>query len=135
MEKKVGVWVDHRKAVIVTLTQDQETVHVISSEAETGAHASAGDGPRAQYGAQAMYADDTLQNKSSIHLKKYYNDIVAHLNNADSIMLMGPGEAKLELQRNLVRHMMGGKILDVRPADRMTVREVTLDVRAWYAKS
>lgn len=82
-----------------------------------------------------MYADDTLQNKSSVHLKKYYNDIVAHLNNADSIMLMGPGEAKLELQRNLVRHMMGGKILDVRPADRMTVREVALDVRAWYAKS
>lgn len=135
MERKIGVWVDHRKAVIVTLTRDQETVQIVSSGVETGTHTAGGDGLRAQYGAQAMYADDTLQNKSAIQLKKYYNDIAAHLKNADAIMLMGPGEAKIELRNNLDRRMMGAKVLDVRPADKMTAREATLAVRAYYTKA
>jgi len=132
MDKQIGVWVDHRKAVIVTLWEEKETVQVVHSEIETTGRPS---GVETQYGGQDMFSDDSLQRHSSVHLKKYYNDIAAYVKNADSIMLMGPGEAKVELHKSLERHMMGEKIVEVLPADKMTEREITLKVRDYYARS
>ena len=68
-----------------------------------------------------------------MHLKKYYNDIASYMKNADYIMLMGPGEARDELRKNLDRRMMREKILAVEPAEKMTDREVAARVRAFYA--
>jgi len=134
MGKQVGVWVDHRKAVIVTIGQDEETIQVVHSLIEMQGP-TYGSGARPDYGQQDKYADDSLQNQSSMHLKKYYKNIAAYIKNADYIMLMGPGEAKIELRKNLDRRMMGYKILEVMPADKMTDREIALNVRAYYAKS
>lgn len=135
MEKQVGVWVDHRTAVIVTIGEDKETVQVVHSLIEMQGYTSDGSGLRPEYGQQDKHADDTLQNQSSVHLKKYYNDIAAHIKNADFIMLMGPGEAKVELRKNLERRMMNDKIVEVMPADKLTEREITLKVRAYYKKA
>lgn len=135
MEKKVGVWVDHRKAVIVTIGQDEETVQVVYSSIETHGHPSGGSRSRSQSGPQDVLADDSLQRQSSMYLKKYYNDIASYIKNATAIMLMGPGEAKGELRKNLERRMMHDAIVEVRPADKMTDREIALDVRAYYAKA
>lgn len=132
MEKKIGVWVDHRKAVVVTIWEEKETVQIVHSSLETTGHPSDFG---SQYGGQDMQADDFLQRHSTVCLKKFYNDVAGYVKNADSIMLMGPGEAKVELRKNLERRMMGDKIIEVMPADKLTEREVTLKVRAYYAKS
>ncbi|HOT29854.1 MAG TPA: hypothetical protein PLU72_16880 [Candidatus Ozemobacteraceae bacterium] len=132
MEKQIGVWVDHRKAVIVTIWEEKETVQIVRSSLETTGHPL---GVASQYGGQDMQADDTLQRHSATYLKKFYADIASYVKNADSIMLMGPGEAKIELRKSLERRMMGDRIVDVMPADKLTEREVVLKVRAYYAKS
>ncbi|MBP7635036.1 hypothetical protein KBA41_12775 [Candidatus Ozemobacteraceae bacterium] len=132
MEKQIGVWVDHRKAVIVTIWEEKETVQIVHSSLETTGHPL---GVASQYGGQDMQADDTLQRHSATYLKKFYADIASYVKNADSIMLMGPGEAKVELRKNLESRMMGDNIVEVIPADKLTEREVTLKVRAYYAKS
>ncbi|HNW33397.1 MAG TPA: hypothetical protein PKM25_00555 [Candidatus Ozemobacteraceae bacterium] len=133
MGKQVGVWVDRRKAVIVTIAQDEEVMQVVYSMIETHGRPSGGSRSRTLYGPQEVLADDSLQRQSSMHLKKYYNDIASYMKNADYIMLMGPGEARDELRKNLDRRMMREKILAVEPAEKMTDREVAARVRAFYA--
>jgi len=134
MKKQVGVWVDHRKAVIVTIGQNEEAVHVVHSAIETRDSSAGESRSRSQHGQQDIVGDNSLQNQSSVYLKKYYNDIVSYISNADYIILMGPGEAKIELRNSIEGRSMGHKILEVRPADKMTDREITLEVRAYFAK-
>ena len=92
MDKQIGVWVDHRKAVIVTLWEEKKRAGR-SLEIETTGRPSRRDPIRLD-----MFSDDSLQRHSSVHLKKYYNDIAAY-ENADSIMLMGPARPKSSFTR------------------------------------
>lgn len=134
MKKQVGIWVDHRKAVIVTAGQGEEKVQVIHSGLETQGQQAGESRPRSEHGQQDKHADDTIQNQATVHLKKFYNDIGAYIKDFDYIMLMGPGEARIELRNTLEARSMGHKILEVRPADKLTDREITLEVRAYFAK-
>ncbi len=127
MKKRIGVWLDRRKAIIVTLGENGETMQVVHSSLEAHGHPAVGTG------AQDIVDEDSVQRQSSVQLKKYYEDIVSNIKAADYIMLMGPGEARVELRNNLERRMMGEKVLAVEPAEKMTDREVAAKIRTFFA--
>ncbi|HQG29251.1 MAG TPA: hypothetical protein PLY73_11940, partial [Candidatus Ozemobacteraceae bacterium] len=93
MKKRIGIWVDRRRAIIVTVGQGEELVRVVTSPLE-GAGAPKG---RSQHGQHDIVADAAQLNQETIYLKKYYNEIVDQVKDADYLMLMGPGEARVEL--------------------------------------
>ncbi|HEY9069234.1 MAG TPA: hypothetical protein VIV61_03200 [Candidatus Ozemobacteraceae bacterium] len=129
MKKRIGIWVDRRRAVIVTVGQGEEQVQVVASPLE-GTGAPKG---RSQHGQHDIVPDAAQLNQESLYLKKYYNDIVELVKGADYLMLMGPGEARVELRNALEQRSLGYKILEVKPADKMTDREAMLAVRDYYA--
>jgi hypothetical protein len=46
-------------------------------------------------------ADDQRDSKFMAHLNRYYDEVIAHIRDAESILLSGPGEAKGELEKRL----------------------------------
>lgn len=129
MKKRIGIWVDRRRAVIVTVGQGEEQVQVVVSPLETAGVTKG----RSQHGQHDIVPDAVQLNQESLYLKKYYNDIVDQVKGADYLMLMGPGEARVELRNALEQRSLGYKILEVKPADKMTDREAMLAVRDYYA--
>jgi len=113
MRAKVGLWIDHRKAIVVTVTDKGEEIVLVISAVEKQRRRS-GDSPlKGPYEQQQVPADDRRQRTFTGHLTVYYDAVIACIGDAESILIFGPGEAKGELTKRLKRSALGGRIAGV----------------------
>lgn len=133
MKEKAGVWIDHRKALVVTVTSTGEHSVVIVSGVEKHPERS-GDSPlKGSYESAQVPADDSRERALTHELSTYYDTVIAAIQNAESIIIFGPGEAKGELHKRLVRHNLGGRVAAVETEDKMTDRQVAAKVREYFS--
>ncbi len=130
MKKQVGLWIDHRKAVIVTLTDAGEETREIHSNLEK--HLRFAGGSHAD-GAQS--AEDMRDRGFVNELGEYYDGVIASIRDAEAIQIFGPGEAKGELRKRLESKALGGRIVGIETADKMTDRQIVAKVRGRFPKS
>lgn len=121
MTTEVGVWIDHRKAVIAIISGKNEDLRQIDSNMEKHVRYSGG--------AQQESAEDQRDRRFTGHLNKYYDEVIACIRDADSILILGPGEAKIELDARLGHEALRGRVIGVEAADKMTDRQVAATVR------
>jgi len=134
MRTKVGLWIDHRKAIIVAVSDKGEEVGLIVSKVEKQLQRS-GDSPlKGRYESLKVPADDSRQRMLTGHLNIYYEAVIAGLRDAESILIFGPGEAKDELKKRLEKSKLGGRITGVETVDKMTDRQIAKKVRQYFAK-
>jgi hypothetical protein len=133
MKTKAGLWIDHKKAIVVKITDRGEEVTMTVSGVERQLRRS-GDSPlKGAYESQNVPADDRRQSSLTSHLNSYYDAVIAALGDAESIFVFGPGEAKGELKKRLEKDHRGGRIAAMETVDRMTNRQVAAKVRQHFA--
>jgi hypothetical protein len=118
----VGLWIDHREAVIVVVSSSgEETKHIVSNMEKhvrfSGAAAEGGTG------------EDVRDRKFGNHLNSFYDEVIANIRDANSLQIFGPGEAKGELEKRLEGSSLIGKVINVETADKMTERQIAAKVR------
>jgi hypothetical protein len=129
MKSAAGLWIDHRKAVIVVVTDKGEEAKLIVSKIEKQLRRS-GDSPlKGPYEAQQVPLDDSRQREFTGHLNIYYDAVIACIREADSILIFGPGEAKGELETRLANKGLGGRVDGIETVDKMTDRQIAAKVR------
>jgi len=132
MKTIVGVWVDHRKAVIAAISDKREQTRVIESNVEKQPGRFAGVRSTTPYESQKVPADDSRERELTSHLHAYYDEVIAAIRDGESILIFGPGEAKGELKKRLERERLGGRIVAVETVDKMTDRQIAAKVREYY---
>lgn len=132
MKKRIGLWIDHKRAVMLTINEQGETIQKIESGIEKHIHYRGLTRPRTPYSAQYQQGDDQLDNQFTQHLNKFYGKVIALIRGADAILIFGPGEAKSELQKRLAREKACTQIVNVEPADKMTDRQIAAKVRKYF---
>jgi hypothetical protein len=134
MRTKVGLWIDHRKAIIVAVTDKGEEIGLIISKAEKQLRRS-GDSPlKGSYDPLQVPAADSRQKKLTGLLNIYYDAVIASIRDAESILIFGPGDAKGELKKRLIRNNLGGRIVGIETVDKMTDRQIAAKVRQHFPK-
>ena len=134
MRTKVGLWIDHRKVIIVSVTDKGEEIGLIISKVEKQLRRS-GDSPlKGSYESQQVPASDSRQKAFTGHLNTYYDAVIACIRDAESILIFGPGEAKGELKKRLERSNLGGRIVGIETVDKMTDRQIAAKVRQHFAE-
>jgi len=123
MKKEIGLWIDHRKAVIVIVTEAGEEIKEITSNMEK--HVRFTGGTASEDGS----TEDVRDRQFGNHLNSYYDRVVAVIRGADTIQIFGPGEAKGELKKLLEHEGLKGHILAVETMDKMTDRQIAAKVR------
>ena len=134
MKTKVGLWIDHGKAIVVTVTDKGEEMGLIISMVQKQGRRSGGSPLRGPHKTQQVPADDSRQRALTGHLNIYYDAVIACIGNAESILIFGPGEAKGELKKRLERNNLGGRIGGVETVDKMTDRQIAAKVRQHFAE-
>jgi hypothetical protein len=132
MKRKVGLWIDHRKAVIVFLAGEEEELKLVKSNVEKQIQRAAGSRSGGPFESQAVPSDDRQQREFTGHLNVYYNEAISCIRNAESILIFGPGEAKGELKKNLEREGLGGRIVAIETTDKMTDAQIPAKVRQYF---
>jgi hypothetical protein len=134
MKKEVGLWIDHRKTVIVTVENEVEVTREIKSNMEKHVRFSSGTRSKDPNNSQGSTAEDMRDRQFGNHLAGYYEGIISFLRDADSIWIFGPGEAKIELENRLKHEELGGRIVGIETVDKMTDRQIAAKVRDHYLR-
>jgi len=133
MKKYTGVWLDHRKAFIVSIAGEKETDTIIESNAEGHFRLSGGSRSPTPYGPQEVASERKIEERRKHQLRRYYEEIIRAIKDAEKIVIFGPGEAKTELQREIEKKKgLSGNIVGIERADKMTDKEIRAKVKNFF---
>ena len=130
MNKNAGLWIDHKEAIIVFAATDAGAVEE-TKRMESGME------KRVRYSGRAAsegVAEDRRDHQYAVHLDQYYDEVIAQLHDAKSILIFGPGEAKGEFKKRLEHRGLGERIVGVETTDKMTDNQIASKVRDHYKK-
>ena len=122
MHKRVGLWINRNKAVIVSIANNIEGKRIITSDMEHYVLYSTvipGDGS----------PENARDRRFWNHLGEYYDKIVAHIRDATEIQIFGPDLAKNELQMHLESEGLAGNIVSIEDAEILTDLQIATIVQ------
>jgi len=120
MSVKIGVWIDHKQAILVLVTNTGKEIKKIASGIEKPVRS-------------VFVAEDTLERKSDSQLKNFYDEVIACLQGAEALLILGPGEAKGEFHKRLKSKKLRDLIVELERADQMTDRQLAAKVAEHFA--
>ena len=132
MNDHAGVWIDHRKAVVIGLTPDGELTTLVLSKVEKHLQRVGDSRMKGPYEALQVPADDSRQRALTGELNMYYDAVIAVMRNYANLILFGPGEAKGELNARLTKLKLGARVVAVDTEDKMTDRQIIAKVRTRF---
>ena len=132
MRKEIGLWIDHREATIVILTDGAEEIKRISSDSASHIRYSGSSHSKTPQGLKEVASEDQRDRKFENNLNKYYDEVIAVIRDADSILIFGPGEAKGELEKRAEHEGLKAHLLAVETVDKMTDRQISAKVREHF---
>ena len=122
MNKRVGLWLDRGKAVIVSMANNIEARSIITSDMTNYVLYSTvvpGDGS----------PEEIRDRRFWNHLGEYYDKIIAHIRDATEIQIFGPEVAKYELQKRLEEEGLSEYIVSLEDAEKMSDLQIAAKVQ------
>ena len=124
MNHTVGVWIDHKRAVIVSASEARVTTKTLESDVEAHPHYS---------GQQDGGGEKKYEERHRQRLDQYYDEVIGQLGQPDALLIFGPGEAKLELKERLSRSKLRSEhIVDIETADKLTDPQIMAKVKEHF---
>jgi hypothetical protein len=134
VSRNIGLWIDHKKAVVVSVKTGGEEIKLVQSNVEKRVRLRGGARAKTAYAAQYFPAEDHKDRQFLEKLKKFYGAVITPLRDGDALLVFGPGEAKSELVKRIRREKAGVKIVGVESADKMTQRQIIAKTRGYFKK-
>ncbi|APQ16153.1 hypothetical protein [Maribacter hydrothermalis] len=132
--KKVGIWLDSKNAHVISLTEDQETIHTINSNIEFFNRTGTG-GTRSKWGGnQDVTHEKNYLEKENAQFKNYFKHIAETILDSDELLLFGPADINEKLKKVLAQHYKSlfGKLKAVKKADSMTLNQIKAYVKDFF---
>jgi stalled ribosome rescue protein Dom34 len=130
---KAGVWINHRQAVVVLITDAGQETKKIAFDIGQPVRSAGKSSSKKKYTPNDFVAEDRLGRKVENDRKDYYNDVIACIKSADSLLILGPGEAKGELSKHIKAKKVRGVVVELETTDKMTDRQIAAKVQQHFA--
>lgn len=135
MTKNIGLWIDHKKAIIVIQSEQGADIQKIESGMERHARYRGASTTKSPYSTQYQQGDDQLDNKFTEQLNKFYDKVITHIRTAEALLIFGPGEAKGELEKRIAHEKVNVPIVGIDTVDKMTDRQIATKVRNYFEET
>jgi|APTNR8051073442_1049403.scaffolds.fasta_scaffold03057_8 stalled ribosome rescue protein Dom34 len=131
-KNNVGLWIDHRRAVIVRLSDGEPDIREVLSHADR--QPSRADGVRSTESHESLLtqADDVTDRKFYHQLNTFYDAVIGYVHDAQSLLVMGPGEAKGELIKRIEAEKPSDRRVNLETADKLTNRQIVAYVKECF---
>ncbi len=135
MEKQVGIWIDTKKAIIVTLDgHKEEKITEIDSDVENNVYHNK-EGDKGTFSGNHHGDSETkFDNRKKEEMDYYLKTVLSYIKGSDYLYIFGPAETKIKLEQKLREQKSLGKInlKAVETADKMTLNEIVAKVKDFY---
>jgi hypothetical protein len=133
MKHKAGIWIDHKKAVIVSASADGVSARTLESEVGPHARYSGRTGYPTTEGSQGGRGEKKYEERYGQQLEQYYDEVIRQLGQPEALLIFGPGEAKLQLKERLShsKALLEGTV-EIETTDKMTDPQILAKVKKHY---
>jgi hypothetical protein len=135
MASKAGVWIDHKQAIVVLITDAGQEIKKIVFDIGQPALPAASSRGRHKFNPNDFVAEDRLERKVEADRKSNFDDVIACIRGTDSLLILGPGEAKGEFNKHIKAKKVRGVDVELETADKMTDRQLAAKVQQHFATS
>jgi hypothetical protein len=124
MNPEVGIWIDHKKAVVVSASANG--VAVTTVESDVGQHGRFA-------GAQEGGGEKKYEERHGQRLDRFFDEVISQLGQPEALLIFGPGEAKLGLEERLKRSkVLSESIIGIETTDKLTEPQIVAKVKEHY---
>lgn len=136
MKKQTGIWIDSKKAVIVTLEDGKEAVSEIQSDIENSVYHDKEGDKGSFFGGQHIDSQKTFDERKKHQINNYLKDVISTVNESDELYIFGPAETKTKLQQKIngEKSTIASKLKSVETADSMTSNQIIAQVKKFYSQ-
>ena len=126
MATKAGVWIDHKQATVVLIADaGQEIRKIVSGDEKPVRHMGRS---KKKFIPSDFIAEDRRERKVAAERKRYFDEVLASIRGATSLLILGPGEAKGELNKHIQSKKLRGVSVELQTSDSITDRQLAAKV-------
>jgi len=125
---KVGLWIDYRKTIIVSVMEKWEEIKKVVLVSEQYLQYSIDSNLKGSYSSLQIPANYIPQKIFQERINIYYDEVIASICDANSILIFGSNTAKDELKYRLEMNKLGDRIVGIETVDRMTERQISAKI-------
>ncbi|ASV30791.1 hypothetical protein [Maribacter cobaltidurans] len=132
--KNIGIWLDSKKALIVTINENGDSLNKIDSQIDFYNRTSTG-GSRVKWGGTQDITDEqNYLEKEKQQFKKYFKEVANAISDCDALAIFGPADINEKLKKELENNYpaIGRKIVAVEKADSMTDNQTRALIRDFF---
>lgn len=131
---RYGVWLDSRHAKILKIHPEGkiEFNELDAENAKRERFAGETTNKTGMLGT-TLSPEKKMQARQNNHLQKFIKSVVAHLEHANAILIMGSGDARFELQNAINKSKtLNGVWVENKPSAKLSRRELELETEKHY---
>ncbi|PWA05230.1 hypothetical protein [Flavobacterium psychrotolerans] len=135
MEKQVGIWIDSKKAIIVTLDgRKEEKITEIDSEVENSVYHNRESNKGTFSGSHHSNSETKFDNRKKEELNYFLKSVMSYIKESDYLYVFGPAETKIKLKKKIrdEKSFDRIKLKAVETADSLTLNEIVAKVKDFY---
>lgn len=126
MKKQIGIWLDTKKAVIITLSSGEKTVKTLVSEIDRYEKIDGESDQKGRFGTQFIDQKKNKENRLREKTRQFCEEIIEEVCDCDALVLFGPAQMKFDLEKEIRNQTspLSEKLKDVVVADSMTENQM-----------
>jgi hypothetical protein len=133
---RYGIWIDHRKAILLHVDGEgrleQETM---DSGLGTRTRYSGEETSKTGLFRHTLNRERSEQARFNLEYRKFVRSVIGQLRRPSSLLIMGPGDARHELEREIARRKsLAGVCMENRAADKMRIAELRRTVKDYFTE-
>jgi hypothetical protein len=130
---KAGVWIDTKRAVIMTIRNDQEHLEKVYSGIESRKRLPGVGKQFTRMGKQYFTFEKKEKEKRNQQLKAYFHQVIRRIVNANDLIIIGPATAKLELEKELLKSKASAPTyIKVLTTSRLTEKQIVATIKKFF---
>jgi stalled ribosome rescue protein Dom34 len=134
MATNAGVWIDHKQAIVIRITDAGTEIKKIAFNLGQQARPNRGRRSKQSHTPNDFVAEDTLQRRIENDRKHYFDEVIDSTQGAAAVLILGPGEAKGEMLKRIKSKKRNSRNVEMETADKMTERQLIAKVRTHFSK-
>jgi hypothetical protein len=132
MKYKVGLWIDHRNAIVIYIAESEVGIKTIKSNVDKQSHDNTELSSSAPFDKHKATKADIQNGIYAESIEKFYGKVYSGVKNAESVLIFGPDEAKVELKAYIEKRCIGKLVVGIETVDRMSDRQIIAKVSKYF---
>jgi stalled ribosome rescue protein Dom34 len=133
MKKKTGIWIDSKKAVIVSLEENNHSLKTVDSSIESQERIPGEDKWYTRFGNQFLNFEKRKRNRRAQDVKKYLTNVISEIKDTEEVVILGPAGMKKELVKFIhYDNQLSFNLRGTETAESMTENQLVAWVKNYY---